>query len=252
MRAIRQSTPSSMTAFKALVRSDFLVQLRQRRAFIASLLVPLLFLFVMKRMIPMLGQAAVLATCISIGLPAIGLMGYALVVARDRELGVFQRLRATPCPTWVIMSSRFAVQLLVMAAVAAIAIAVANFVDDIQTEPGRILLVLVAVLISGALFLALGQLVVALLKSSEAVNAATRLIYMLIVVGGIFGQSQRPSSPWHRIVEWSPLGVTKTTVQMALASGTIGWHGAEAVLASLAYTLVFAAIGIHWFKWTVN
>jgi ABC-2 type transport system permease protein len=252
MRTIRQTTPSSLTAFKALVRSDLLVQVRQRRSFIASLLVPLLFLFTMKRLIPVLGPAAVLATSISIGLPAIGLMGYALVVARDREVGVFQRLRATPCPTWVIMSSRFAVQLLVMAAIAMITMVVAYSVDDIRTPPGRVVLVLLAVAISGASFLALGQLIVALFKSSETVNGATRLVYMMVVLVGIIGQSQRSSSPWHSIVEWSPFGVTKTIVQMALVPGAVGWHGAEVVLASLAYTLVFAAIGIRWFKWTVN
>ena len=100
MRTIRQTTPSSFTAFKALIRSDLLVQVRQRRSFIASLLVPLLFLFTMKRLIPVLGPAAVLATSISIGLPAIGLMGYALAVSYTHLQCVCQRsqhhLRSMP------------------------------------------------------------------------------------------------------------------------------------------------------------
>ena len=250
MRTIKQTTPSSLTAFKALLRADFIVQMRQRRAFIASLLVPLVFLFTLKRFIPVLGPAVVLATCISIGLPAIGLMGYALVVARDRELGVFQRLRTTPCSTWVIMSSRFAVQLAVMVGVALVTILVAYYADGIQTDPTRALLVLLAVVICGALFLALGQLVVAVFKGSETVNAATRLIYVLVVMGGVIGQS--PSSPWHSFVLWSPLGVSKTIIAMALSPGNVSSHGAEAILASLAYTLVFAGIGIRWFQWTVQ
>jgi ABC-2 type transport system permease protein len=250
MRTIKQTTPSSLTAFKALLRADFLVQLHQRRALFASLLVPLVFLFTLKRFIVILGPSAVLATCISIGLPAIGLMGYALVVARDRELGVFQRLRTTPCSTWVIMSSRFLVQLLVMVGVTLLTIGVGYYADGIETAPATILLVLLAVLVSGALFLALGQLIVALFKSSETVNAVTRLVYMLVVVAGVLGQS--PKSPWHNAVQWSPLGVAKTIIEMALSQGAGGSHGAQAILASLGYTLVFAWIGVRWFRWTVQ
>jgi ABC-2 type transport system permease protein len=250
MRTIKQTTPSSLTAFKSLLRADFIVQMRQRRAFIASLFVPLVFLFTLKRFIPVLGPAVILATCISIGLPAIGLMGYALVVARDRELGVFQRLRTTPCSTWVIMFSRFAVQLAVMLGVALVTIVVAYYADGIQTNPARVFLVLLAVVVCGALFLALGQLVVAVFNGSETVNAATRLIYVLVVVGGVVGQS--PSSPWHSFVAWSPLGVSKTIIALALSPGSVGSHGAGAILASLAYTLVFAGIGVRWFRWTVQ
>ena len=41
-------------------------------------------------------------------------MGYTNAIARDRDKGVFQRLRVAPLPTWAIMGSRLSVQLLLI------------------------------------------------------------------------------------------------------------------------------------------
>ena len=251
MKTIRQTLPSPFTAFKALFRADSIVQFRQRRSIVMSVMLPALFLIPMKRSIPILGPVNVLAACIAIGLPAIGLMGYSLIVARDRERGVFQRVRTTPTATWVIMSSRILVQILIMVLVTALVIVAAYYIAGIQTSVGSALLAMVAVTLCGAIFLALGQLIVALVTSSETVNAATRFIYTAIIFTGVFGAAAKPSNPWHSIAEWSPMGVTTTIVAQALSPHTAGHHVLLSSLAALAYTLVFAVIGIRWFKWTV-
>ena len=59
----------------------------------------------------MISGAFALASCITVGLMAIGLMGYSNSVARDRDKGIFQRLRVAPLPAWTIMMSRLFVQL---------------------------------------------------------------------------------------------------------------------------------------------
>ena len=248
MKTIRQALPSPFAAFKALLRADTIVQLRQRRAIVVSALLPSLFLITMKRSIPIVGPMNVLAACIAIGLPAIGLMGYSLVVARDRERGVFQRMRTTPTPTWVIMSSRILVQLAIMVLVTAFVIVAAYFIAGIHTSIGSALLAMIAVALCGAIFLALGQLIVALITSSETVNAATRFIYTVIIFMGVFGSS--PSSPWHPIAEWTPMGVTKTIIALALSPHAPNNHVLLSALVALGYTLVFATVGIRWFKWT--
>src|SRR4051794_41922911 len=56
------------------------------------------------------GAEFVIGLAIAYGLLSTSLIGYALTVARDREKGVFQRLRVTPAPTWTIMVSRLAMQ----------------------------------------------------------------------------------------------------------------------------------------------
>jgi ABC-2 type transport system permease protein len=251
MKTIRQALPSPFTAFKALLRADTIVQFRQRRSIIMSVLLPSFFLIPMKRSIPTLGPVNVLAACIAIGLPAIGLMGYSLIVARDRERGVFQRIRTTPTATWVIMSSRILVQIAIMVFVTALVIIAAYSIAGIQTSIGSALLAMVAVILCGAVFLALGQLIVALVTSSETVNAATRFIYTAIIFVGVFGAAAKSSNPWHNIAEWSPMGVTKTIIAQALSPHTPESHVLLSALVALGYTLVFATIGIRWFKWTV-
>jgi hypothetical protein len=64
--------------FKALLKADFIVQWRQRRALFMSLLMPVIFVVSWKSLIPEIGAAGVLSICIAIGLPATGLMGYAI------------------------------------------------------------------------------------------------------------------------------------------------------------------------------
>ena len=58
------------------------------------------------------GSLFIIGLAIAYGLVSNSILGYALTVARDREQGVFQRLRVTPAPTWTIMTSRLAMQVL--------------------------------------------------------------------------------------------------------------------------------------------
>src|ERR1700741_416872 len=92
--------PSSAAAFRSLLRADFSTQWRNRRAVMLTLIVPVVILISWKGLVDKLGGAYVLSSCITIGLTAIGLMGYSNSIARDRDKGVFQRLRVAPVPTW--------------------------------------------------------------------------------------------------------------------------------------------------------
>src|ERR1700748_370322 len=106
--------PKTFTALRTLLRADLATLLSNRRSAIISLLVPLIILTTWKGLIRRLGGPFVLSTAIAIGLIAIGLMGYTLTVARDRDKGVFQRLRVAPVPTWAIMTSRISIQLIMI------------------------------------------------------------------------------------------------------------------------------------------
>jgi ABC-2 type transport system permease protein len=192
----------------------------------------------------------VLSICIAIGLPAVGLMGYSMTLARDRERGVFQRLRAAPIPTWAIMVSRIAVQLLVMAAMTLATCLFAYVVDKISIPPLNLIFVVLAGLVGGLSFLALGQFVVAFVLSTEAVNSAVRLIYFPIAIVGGLGQIGLFGELVQKIVTYSPLGTTKTMLAAAMNLSSIDYsHVLLAFVVTLAYALVFAGIGIRNFKW---
>src|SRR5215212_7323906 len=123
--------PKTSDALSALLRADFMTQWRNRRSSVLILLVPVMILFFWKGLIHDFGGPFALSTCITIGLIAIGLMGYSNAIARDRDKGVFQRLRATPVPTWSIMISRLIVQLAMIILLTAIVFFAGHFYDGI-------------------------------------------------------------------------------------------------------------------------
>lgn len=242
-----------MSALRVLMGADLKVQWRQRRALIMSIAAPIIFIIAWKGLIPVIGADAVLAICVAIGIPGTGLMGYSLSVARDRERGVFQRLRATPVPTWAIMTSRILVQVAIIVLMSLVTCVVAYFYDKITFSVGNLLLILVASAIGGLAFIAIGQALVAYVISSDAVSAAARLLYMLIAVLGAIGQIGLFGKTVATIVTYSPLGTTKTMLAAALAPSTIFTTPVlEAFVITVAYGVFFAFIGISGFRWTAQ
>jgi ABC-2 type transport system permease protein len=247
-----RTAPRRADTWKALLRAELIVQWYQRRTLVMTLLVPIAFLYAWKDLIPTIGAHAVLAICISVGVPAVGLMGYPMTVARDREKGVFQRLRATPTTTSAIMGSRILVQLMTTVIMTLGTYAFARAIDGITLAPGALALLALAALVGGMSFLALGQLIVALVKSAEAVSAIGRLIYLpLTLVGGLAEAGVLGPMVRH-IVAWSPIGTTRELLLSAMNPAGMNMHTVAVLAATLGYGAVFATIGIRWFKWTIN
>jgi hypothetical protein len=91
-----------------------------------------------------MGAPFVLSNCITIGLTAIGLMGYSNALARDRDRGVFQRLRVAPIPNSLILISRLAVQMAMIILLTLVVFIVAYQNLHISLTAGAYLLSLIA------------------------------------------------------------------------------------------------------------
>ena len=95
--------PALTEIFRALLEADFTVQLRNNRALLLSFALPLVLLyglFAGKRGLALGDPHFRVASALTLGMASIAILGYSMTVARDREKGVFQRLRVTPAPTW--------------------------------------------------------------------------------------------------------------------------------------------------------
>ena len=244
--------PRTTEVFRALLRADFRVQWRNRRALLMTLIMPLIFIISWKSLIAEIGGAGVLAICISVGLPATGLMAYSQSIARDRERGVFQRLRAAPIPTWAIMLSRITVQVVVILAMSLITYLVGHSVDNISIPLYSIPIMLLAAAIGGLAYLAIGQTIVGLIKSSDAVNAAARLIYLPLAIVGALGEIGLFGSTVSTIVEYSPFGTTKALILWSVSGTALTGSVLLSLVLTLGYIGVFAYIGIRNFKWSVQ
>jgi ABC-2 type transport system permease protein len=249
---MQTNIPKTSTALSFLLQADFRTQWRNRRSSILVILVPTIILISWKGLVDKIGGAFVLSNCITVGLTAVGLMGYTISIARDRDKGIFQRLRVAPVPNWSIMASRLIVQLFMILLMNLVLFwAGYNFDHITLTFPGYALCLLTSI-IGGAMYLGLGQLIVGLIKNPESVNSTTRLVYFAFIMIGMFGILGLLGDKFKEVVEWTPYGTVWRTVAASLRPST--WTSATtgALGATLGYALVFAGIGIKNFKWNTK
>jgi ABC-2 type transport system permease protein len=236
----------------SLLRADFVVFLKHRRALIISMVLPVFVLVSTagdKATHNFGGAEFVIGLAISYGLLSTAMVGYALTVARDREKGVFQRLRVTPAPTWTIMTSRLAMQMVANLIIAIGVVIIGSLIHHISPSVGQYVLVLLVSIVAGAVFLSLAQALVGLVKSADTVQAVARVLFAVLILLGILGQSGALGSFWSSVARWTPVGAV-----MTLFAGVLdlhAWYSRDtlSLLACLGYIVVFAGIGIHWFQW---
>ncbi|WP_167020506.1 ABC transporter permease [Chitinophaga sp. Cy-1792] len=241
--------PATKDVLSALLRADFTTVWRNRRSLRLVLLVPIIILVSWRGVVDKIGAVVVLSSVITIGLTSIGLMGYSNSMARDRDKGVFQRLRVAPVSSWTIMFSRLSVQIALIAVMTLLIFAVGFGVDKIVISTGGYVFGFLMTLIAGWLYLGLGQLIVGLIKNPDTVNSTTRLVYFAFIMIGMFGQFGALGEKMKEVVQWSPYGVVQKALAGSLQPGLWTMDHSMALLATLGYTVVFVGLGIQKFKW---
>src|SRR5258708_20030996 len=101
--------PALTEIFKALLEADFTVQLRNNRALLLSFALPLVLLyglFAGKRGLALGDPQFRVAAALTLGMPSIAILGYAMTVASDREKGVLHGPDRTPAPPCTILPPR--------------------------------------------------------------------------------------------------------------------------------------------------
>ena len=249
---MQTTIPTPAKALSILMKYDFTTQWRNRRSVILVLLVPIIILISWQGAIDKIGPTFVLSMCISVGLTAIGLMGYANALARDRDKGVFQRLRVAPVPTWTIMVSRLAVQLAMILLLTTIVFVMAFKQNNITLSTNGYVLTFLAAMVGGALYLGLGQMIAGLLKNAETVNSTSRLVYFVFIMVGMFGDTGLLGEKVKQTVQWSPYGTVKTILSASMKPETWNQHATTALVVTLIYAVIFSFLGIKLFKWNVK
>jgi len=241
--------PNTSAVLTSLLRADLTTQWRNRRSFILVLLVPVIILISWKGVIDKLGAEFALSSCITIGLVAIGLMGYSNSIARDRDKGVFQRLRVAPMPSWCIMASRLIVQLLMITLLTIIVFIAGNNIDHITLSTRGYAITFFTAIIGGAVYLGLGQVIVGLIQNPETVNSTCRLVYFVFIMVGMFGEFGILGEEVKKMVVWSPYGTVKTVIAAGMSPATWNSETTTALIVTIGYAVLFSVIGIKKFKW---
>jgi ABC-2 type transport system permease protein len=235
-----------------LLQADFIILLRNRRAVLVSVMLPLVLLFAsanQRSQSAQAGPSIMVVLAVTIGLLSLAIIGYASAVARDRERGVFQRLRVTPAPTWTIMFSRLLVQLLVGLTVAIAVLTIGARMDHISVSGSEYVNTMLVATLESALFLAVGQALVGLVKSAAMVNSLGSLLFVALALSGLWSIGGPLGSGFQEFAKWTPVGTVVTIFQSALHQ--VAWNLATtlSLIACFGYIVLFLLIGIKWFKW---
>jgi ABC-type multidrug transport system, permease component len=195
------------------------------------------------------GADLVIALALTIGLITSCVLGYSLNLAHDREIGVLQRLRVTPAPTWTIMTSRLLVQVATNLIASIVVVIVGAILHGLTLNVGQYALVLAIAVLGAATFLGIGQALVALVPSTSAINAIGRILFIILVLLGIVGGTGLLGDTMKSIAGWSPVGALMTLFSDVMNQSAWSGQDANALLACVGYVVVFAFIGIRWFRW---
>jgi ABC-2 type transport system permease protein len=238
-----------------LLEADLAVQIRNRRSLLLSTVLPIVLLITLS-----VGKRAELfgdpltrvALCLTLGMASIAILGYSMTVARDREKGVFERLLVTPTPPWAVMISRLVVQVIAMLSMAIVTLVVAGVFLGVVLAPEALVLTLLAVALSSAVFLSVGQALVGLVRSADTVNAVGRFLYIPLFALGLLGHVDVLGTTFETIARWSPGGAVTAMLSASMNPSTWSSETWSALLASVMYSVLFAGIGIRWFQWRVR
>lgn len=217
----------------------------------ASILAPVYILIIGRssRSQKLGGSDFMLVLALTVGLLSLALVAYTLNIARDRERGVFQRLRVTPAPTWTIMVSRILIQVVVGEIITLAVLIVSSRMNHIALSVGEYFSVLLVALLEAAVFLAIGQALVGLVKSAQTVTATGSFLYAALLITGLLGVSGFLGSSFETFAKWTPVGTIIAIFQSVLHQTAWDGHTWLSLLACFGYIVVFGFIGIKWFKW---
>ena len=239
--------------FGSLLRADFTVLLHSARALILNIAVPVVILVLTN-----LGHGKLtvntagfdIGMALTFGLTSSSLMAYSVTVARDRDLGVFQRLRVTPAPTWTIMTSRLLVQTVANLVMTVVVVVLGCLIHDVTFTVGTYLLIGAVALLGSAMFLSIGQAIVGLISSAATVNAVGRILYIVLILLGLLGSTGVLGDTMQTVAAWSPAGAMINLFAAVTQFSAWGDGDTEALIASVGYIAVGLFVGIRWFRWS--
>lgn len=240
--------------FGSLLRADVTVLLRSGRILILNVVLPIFILVITnlngnKASASGFNGVFDIGLALTYGLMSSSLVGYSLTVARDREAGVFQRLRVTPAPTWAIMSSRLLVQIALDIVMTVIVVTIGSIIHHLDLSVSQYLLLVCVSVVGGAMFLAIAQAVVGLVRSAAVVNAVGRVLYVVFLLLGLLGVGGLLGDTVKSVADWSPVGALISLYGGVLDFSGWDWTNTVGLIAAAGYIVIGSFIGIRWFRW---
>jgi ABC-2 type transport system permease protein len=195
------------------------------------------------------GADYLLTGMIGYGVTATGFAGLAIVLVIRRENGVLKRLRATPLPAPVYIAAVLLTTLIAFAieAVCLVALAMLLFNAGFPKSVGSLV---VALLMGGAVFAALGVGLSGMIRRAEGASAVINAIYLPIsfISGAFFSQQHFPYF-LRKIADVLPLTYFIDLVGSIMLRGAEIWDKPTDVAVLVAWGIAGTLVALRYFRW---
>jgi ABC-2 type transport system permease protein len=189
------------------------------------------------------------AGMIGYGAISIAFAGLTIVLVIRRENGILKRLRATPLPAAVYISSVLGAFLLAFA-VEAIGLVLIGRVLFGVALPDRIGSLVLALLLGAVSFCGLGIGVTSLMRSAEGASAVVNAIYLpMSFISGSFFSPRHFPSVLRAIADVLPLTYFLRLVRNVMLHGHEIWTQGTNVAVVAAWGLAGVIVALRSFRW---
>jgi ABC-2 type transport system permease protein len=246
--------PGTGPLLGAQVRYQLLLLIRNPRALIFSLVIPVLLLVLSSsrhaNLTPRLEDALV-AGLATFGLIVTAYISHAIGLVTSRQDGVLRRWRATPLPTWCFFTGKIAATSLMALASVAIAVAAGISLYHVHLTAGAALSLLAVFTLGALAWAALGTAVTPLVPTAQSAGPVLLLTYLPVILfsGGLGSLNSEPGwlATLARYLPAQPI-IDAATRALQQAGGGPPIPGRDlAVLA--AWAVAGAVASVCFFRW---
>ncbi len=172
----------------------------------------------------------------------------AMRVVTWRQLGVFQRLAATPTPLSHLILGDVLAQAALATLQGFLTLLFGVFVLRLPVDGAGAIAALVILLLVGVCFNGYGAAIAAVARRPETANVLFIFTLMpMFFLGGGFPPGVLPEAAT-QVGRWLPVGVANGLIQPLLLTGQLSADVVGQIVALLAYTLLFAGMTLRFFR----
>lgn len=195
------------------------------------------------------GSEYLLAGMLGYGVAATAFAGLAIVIVIRREDGILKRLRGTPLPAWVYLAGTLTSTLTVFAIEVVAMILLARVLFDVPV-PDAIPSLVIALLLGGLSFAALGLALTTVIRSAEGSSAVVNVIYLpMAVLSGSFWTPHAYPRFLEVIAELLPLTYFIRLMRDVVLRDEHIWSNLGSVVVLGGWGIVGLVIALRGFRW---
>lgn len=196
------------------------------------------------------GADYLLTGVIGYGVAATAFAGLAIVLVIRREAGVLKRLRATPLPAPAYIAAVLATTLIFFLVESIALVALGMTLFD-AAFPKNVLSLIIALLLGGGAFAALGVGLSGVIRRAEGASAVINAIYLPVsFLSGAFFSKQAFPEFLQRVAEVLPLTYFIDLVGAVMLQGVAIWDRPTDVAVITGWGLAGAVVALRYFRWT--